>query len=158
MKFTRTVAVLLVASFTLAACAQDQGQKQTVGTLLGAGAGALLGSQLGGGKGQLLAVAVGALGGALLGSELGRSLDDNDKMRAAKTQQVALESNRSGQASNWVNPDSGHSGRVVPQQAYTRASGETCRNYEHTVTIEGRSEVITGTACRQPDGTWRAIN
>ena len=38
----------------LAACADAQNSpKQTIGTLLGAGAGALLGSQVGGGKGNL---------------------------------------------------------------------------------------------------------
>ena len=158
MKFTRILSVMLIVG-VLAACADAQNRpKQTVGTLLGAGAGALLGSQIGGGKGQLIGVALGALGGAFLGSEIGRTMDDVDKSKASQAQQVALERNRTGVASSWVNPDNGHSGSVVPKSAYQTARGETCRNYDHTVTIDGRSEVVTGTACRQQDGSWRVVN
>ena len=48
--------------------------------------GALAGSQFGGGKGQLAAVAVGALAGAWLGGETGKSLDKADKAYAQRTQ------------------------------------------------------------------------
>ena len=51
----------------LSGCLDTQNNpKQSIGTLLGAGAGALLGSQFGDGKGQLVAVAIGTLGGAYL--------------------------------------------------------------------------------------------
>ena len=74
MRASRYAVVLILASL-LAACAQNQGNKQTVGMLVGAGTGALLGSQMGKGKGKLAMVAIGALGGAFLGSEIGKSLD-----------------------------------------------------------------------------------
>ena len=62
---TFKLATLVFVTVLTSACVQSQhNQKQTIGTLLGAGAGALLGSQVGGGKGQLAAVAIGALGGA----------------------------------------------------------------------------------------------
>ncbi len=157
MKVSRFAVVLMLVSL-VAACAEGQGNKQTVGTLLGAGTGALLGSQLGSGKGKLAFVALGALGGAFLGSEIGKSLDRADRQMAARAQNTALETGRSGTATAWVNPDSGHSGRVTPRPSYQRASGETCREYEHEVTIDGRREIMKGTACRQSDGTWRTIN
>jgi uncharacterized protein YcfJ len=75
MNFTRFTAAALVAVF-LTACAQtEDNQKQTAGTIVGAGLGALAGSQIGGGKGQLAAVAIGAFGSAWLGGEAGKSLD-----------------------------------------------------------------------------------
>lgn len=158
MKIKRVMAVFLLAG-ALAACADAQNRpNQTVGTLLGGGLGALLGSQVGGGKGQLAAVALGALGGAMLGSSVGSKLDEVDRIKAAETQTQALEQNRSGVASAWVNPDNGHRGSIKPTDSFKTASGENCRNYEHTVTIDGRSEVVTGSACRQPDGTWRSVN
>ena len=156
MKTSRFAVILILVSL-VSACVQGQGNKQTVGTLLGAGTGALLGSQFGSGKGQLAMVAIGALGGAFLGSEIGKSLDRADRQMAARAQNVALETGRSGTSTTWVNPDSGHSGRVTPRPSYQVASGETCREYEHVVTIDGRRETMKGTACRQRDGTWRTI-
>ena len=67
LAWPRAMIVVLLA-VTLGACQTTGGQKQTGGTLLGAGLGALAGSQIGSGRGQLVAVAVGALGGALLGT------------------------------------------------------------------------------------------
>ena len=151
--------IILVITTIFSACAQNQdNQKQTIGTLLGAGAGALLGSQIGEGKGQLAAVAIGALGGAFLGSELGKSLDDVDRLKAGKAQQAALENNPSGQITSWRNPDTGHSGTITPKPAIRTASGEYCRDYEHEIKVDGRTEVARGTACRQTDGKWRVIN
>lgn len=37
------------------------------------------------------------------------------------------------------------------------ASQANCREYESTTTIDGRPQKIIGTACLQPDGTWRII-
>ena len=145
-----------VVAVSLAACQSMQDNpKQTGGTLLGAGLGALAGSQIGGGKGQLAAVAIGALGGAWLGSEVGKSLDKADRMYAERSAQSALETGRSGQTSSWRNPDSGHAGTFTPVRTYETASGLPCRDYETTVTIDGRQERASGRACRQPDGTWK---
>jgi|GEM_PF-4889674 len=33
-----------------------------------------------------------------------------------------------------------------------------CREYSTTALIEGRQQRLTGTACRQPDGTWRMMS
>ncbi len=67
MNTTRT-AIALAAMVSLAACANDSCQKQTFGTLIGAGLGGLAGSQIGSGTGQLAAVGAGVLLGGLLGS------------------------------------------------------------------------------------------
>ncbi len=157
MKLTRYVlpAALVLA---LASCEQGQFSKQTGGTLIGAGLGALTGSQIGGGRGKLAAVAIGALAGAYLGSEVGKSLDRADKLAMRRTSQNALEGNRSGQSSSWAHPDTGHRGPVTPTRTYRTAAGENCREYQQTVTIDGKTEQAFGRACRQPDGSWKIVN
>ncbi len=157
MKLTR-FALPVALVLALSACQQGQGNKQTGGTLVGAGLGALLGSQIGGGKGKLAAVAIGALAGAYLGSEVGKSLDRADRLAMQRTSQKALERNRSGQSSGWSNPDSGHRGTVTPTRTYQTASGRPCREYQQTVTIDGKTERAYGRACRQPDGSWKIAN
>jgi hypothetical protein len=42
--------------------------------------------------------------------------------------------------------------------AYQSPSGQTCREYQTTVTVDGQARPGYGTACLQPDGTWRMIN
>ena len=153
------LAIVIGLTGILTACIDPQNSpKQTIGTLLGAGTGALLGSQVGGGKGKMAAVAIGALGGAYLGAEIGKTLDYVDRQRAREAEQNALENNRAGVASSWRNPDTGNSGSVTPKAATQLASGEFCREYTHEIVVGGQKEIAVGTACRQKDGTWRVIN
>ncbi len=151
---------VLVGTMTvlLAACGEDTGTKQTFGTLLGAGAGALIGSQIGSGTGQLAAVAVGTLAGAYVGSEVGKSLDRADRAAMQQTTQSSLETAPSGTTTEWRNPDSGNSGTITPQPAYETTSGQYCREYQQTIVVGGKTEDAYGTACRQPDGTWKIVN
>jgi len=145
--------------FGLTACEGNQyGEKQTAGAVIGGIAGGLLGSRVGGGSGRLAATAGGAILGVLIGSEVGKSLDKADRMYAARTTTSALENNRSGVTSTWTNPDSGHSGTITPRPAYQTSSGEYCREYQQQITVGGRTETAYGTACRQPDGSWRIVN
>ena len=79
---------LLAITVLLGGCAANQGQKQTGGTLLGAGLGALVGSQVGGGKGKLAAVAIASTHRDLLPQESTSERDrrQNDpKGRSAPT-------------------------------------------------------------------------
>ncbi len=157
---TPKLIVILSALSILSACAENQNnQKQTIGTILGAGLGALVGSQAGKGKGKLVAVAIGTLGGAFAGSQLGKALDDIDRLKANEAQQSALENNKDGVGSTWKNPNTGNSGRVTPTRtASNEKSGEDCREYEHEIVVDGKKEMVKGTACRRPDGSWRVIN
>ncbi len=157
MKTTR-LALVFAIMLSVAACAQNQGQKQNIGTLLGAGLGGLAGSQIGSGKGKLAAVGIGVLLGALVGSEVGKSLDKADQLYAERTTQQSLETAPVGQTSTWKNPDSGHSGSVTPTKTYQTAQGQNCREYQQTVTIGGKTEQAYGTACRQSDGSWKVVN
>lgn len=148
---------LVMAAAVLVSCQDIQDNpKQAGGALVGAGLGALAGSQIGSGKGQMAAIAIGALGGAYLGGSLGKSLDNADKMYAERTAQNAFEYNRSGVASSWNNPDSGHSGSFTPTRYY-QDNGADCRDYETTIYVGGKQETATGTACRQASGVWKII-
>ena len=148
--------VAVVAVVALAGC--SGGEKEKVGTVIGAGIGALAGAHIGKGKGKLVAVAVGTLAGAALGSEIGKSLDRADRIAMQRSTQTALEKNRVGRKSTWRNPDSGNEGTITPTRTYEVASGDVCREYQQTVTIGGKTETAVGQACRQADGTWRIVN
>jgi hypothetical protein len=37
------------------------------------------------------------------------------------------------------------------------ASGQQCREYQSTAVIDGQPQPTVGTACLQPDGTWRIV-
>jgi surface antigen len=133
------------------------GEKETAGTVIGAGTGAVVGAQVGGGTGQVVAVAVGTLLGALLGGEVGRTMDHADQLAAERAYEQA-QSAPIGQPITWNNPDNGHAGSVTPVREGTHdQTGEYCREFQQTVTIGGRPENAYGVACRQPDGSWRIV-
>jgi len=157
MTITR-IAVVFAAALSLAACVSDQGDKQTLGTLIGAGLGGLAGSQVGSGTGQLVAIGAGVLLGGLLGNEVGKSLDKADQVYAERNAQQTLETAQTGTTATWVNPDSGNSGSITPTATYQSAGGEYCREYQQTVTVGGEQQSAYGTACRQPDGSWKLVN
>jgi surface antigen len=160
MKFKGLVTAVAAGALTLtlAACEGNYGPKQTGGAVIGGAAGGLLGAQVGGGSGQLAATAAGALLGVLVGSQVGQSLDRADRLYAQRTTQAALEREPTGTTATWTNPDSGHSGTVTPTSTYQTAEGQYCREYQQTITVDGKTESAYGKACRQPDGTWRIMN
>ena len=118
--------------------------------------GGLLGSQIGGGSGQLAATAVGVLAGAFIGSEIGRSLDDVDKLKAKKAHQKAR-SAPIGETVSWNNPNSGNYGTVTAIREGTSSQGRYCREFQQTITVGGDMQDGYGTACRQPDGSWEIL-
>jgi len=153
----RTIACIAILVLMLAGCAAEMGPKETGGTVIGAGSGALLGSQIGHGSGRLVAVAIGTLAGALIGQEVGRTLDRADQMAMERNAQYALESTRTYSTTSWRNPDSGNYGGITPVETYQTSSGQYCREYYQTVVIGGQQQQAYGTACRQPDGSWMII-
>jgi surface antigen len=150
------ISIAIIAVFVLAACADGQ-EKQTFGTIVGVGVGALIGSHIGGGNGRLASIALGAAAGGWLGSEAGKSLDEADKKAAQETAQKAMEANKSGQVSSWNNPDSGNSGSYTPTSTY-KDNDQDCREFESTVTVDGKTEPAKGRACRDADGTWHIVS
>lgn len=149
-----TIILTCIGALLLSACEQGR-EGQQAGTLIGAAAGALLGREVGGGS---IGMVIGAVAGAYLGGELGKQLDRKDRAAMQQTTQNALATSPSGSTSRWTNPDSGNSGTVTPQEEFTSAAGETCREFQQTVTVDDDTQTAYGTACRQPDGTWRVVS
>ncbi len=156
MKFKTVAAAALIALFAAACSNSGYGEKQTVGTVGGAAIGGLLGSQFGSGTGQLIATGAGVFIGGLVGSEIGRTMDEQDRMRADQAVNQAHTA-PVGETIAWNNPESGNFGAVTPVRDGTSTSGLYCREFQQTITVNGRSESAYGTACREPDGTWKIV-
>ena len=153
----KSALLCVCAAFMVGACAETgMGRKQGAGTILGAAAGGIIGNQFGGGTGRVLTTATGVVVGGLIGNQIGRSLDEAERRSASEAEYAALEHGRAGAPVKWQSASNGNSGEVIPGPAYT-VNSSTCRDYMHTIYIDGREQRMRGTACREEDGTWRAI-
>jgi len=153
----RILILALIMPFLFTACAttqEGQNTKSIIGGLGGAAAGGLLAYGLGGGTAAVLGS---TLLGGLVGGAIGDRMDAADKRQAQAATTKALESAPSGTSTHWKNPDSGHSGSVTPVRTYQTQSGQYCREYRQTVMIAGEQNEAYGTACRQPDGSWKIV-
>jgi len=146
------IAIAAVLSVSTVGCSS----KQESGALIGAVTGAIVGNQVGAGTGRVLATAAGAVVGGIVGSEIGRSLDEADRQRAAAAEYYALEEEDIGGKRRWKSEESGHRGEVVVTREFRR-NGRLCRDYEHTIYIDGEPDTIRGTSCKGEDGRWREI-
>ena len=86
----------------------------------------------------------------IIASPFGSVLSEPDRQRAFDAQTQALET---GRLQSWRN-DKGLYGTVEPG-AESRLGG-SCRDYTHTLYLNGRPKSASGSACRQADGSWRA--
>lgn len=150
MKKFITGVVSLLCCVALVSC--DGMNNQDVGTVSGAIAGGLLGSTVGRGGGQMVAIAAGTLAGAYLGGAVGRNMDIQDRRRMYR----ALENNSIGEPAYWRNDHTGAMYEVVPVRNVRVHGNRYCREYRTVANIGGRKQQIYGTACRQPDGSWKA--
>ena len=153
-----TLAVALVVPLTLTGCADDPNrQGEAVGEVAGTIVGILAGSRVGQGQGKLVAVAAGAIIGMYAGRALGHKFDLADQQMAENAQREAMDKPIK-ETVTWNNPDSGNSGTITPVRDGTNEkTGESCREFETTVTVDGQLERATGTACKQADGSWRIV-
>ena len=146
-----TAALLLVVVAATGCATIEDNPKASIGAFGGAAFGGLIAAAAGGGG---AAIAGAVIGGALLGGFAGNALDQRDKRLAAEAQQRALESAPTGQPVAWTNPDNGHAGTVTATRTY-QSGGAYCREFQSDVTIDGKPDKAWGTACRQPDGSWK---
>lgn len=149
---------VLVMLLALPACQTDNwGRKEAVGTAGGAALGGLLGNQFGGGTGKTIATVAGVLLGGWAGNEIGSSLDRTDRLEMGQAQSRAYAA-PVGQQIVWNNPQTGNSGIIVPvRDGRDSHTGAYCREYQTSVTVGGRKQAAYGTACQQPDGSWKVI-
>ena len=100
---------------------------------------------------------IGVVAGGLLGAEVGRSLTEADRQIALRAESEALEYGRAGRPVEWRSAATNTTGEIVVGASY-QVNRLDCREYTHTVRIDGRARVAQGTACRQPDGDWRIVS
>jgi surface antigen len=86
------------------------------------------------------------------------ALGSPDWVALEATAQHSLEYARTDESTPWVNPDSGTEGAFTPVATHEGPEGQVCREYAIDAIIDGREEVVYGTACRQPDGSWIEVN
>jgi surface antigen len=125
--------------------------RELVGAVIGGAAGGVLGSTIGEGDGRLAATAAGTVVGVLVGGSIGRWMDRVDQNCVGQV----LERAPDGREVTWSEGADGPRYRVVPTRTYRAGDGTYCRDYQSTATIDGRQERLVGTACRQPDGSWK---
>lgn len=138
---------------TLMACETHQ----DTGAVAGAVIGGVIGNQFGRGAGKVLATATGAVIGGVIGSSIGRQMDDEDRARARQAEYDAFESEEDGRAVEWRNEHNSHRGSVTPGRKYSYRN-QRCREYSHTVYIDGEPQTMRGKACKQGDGSWKDVS
>ena len=149
MKWMSATTALLCLLLTTG-CATSRGPQESAGMVIGGMLGGLLGAQVEDSDMREVAIIAGTLAGAAIGGRIGQSMDDTDRLRAGQT----LETVRTGVSTAWHNPDSGIDYQFTPTRTYERDTGP-CREYSVKARIDGRVQDVVGTACREPDGTWR---
>jgi surface antigen len=147
MRITGAILTILM----LWGCSTTQGPQEQAGMVIGGVLGGMLGNEIGGGgRGETAAIIAGTMAGAAIGGAIGRSMDTTDRLRTG----MALEGVRTGVTTTWRNPDTQTAYAVTPTRTFETSSGP-CRDFTIQTLMEGRQQQVTGTACRQPDGTWR---
>jgi surface antigen len=88
----------------------------------------------------------------VLGNGFGSVLDERDHQRAFAAEVQALEQGEPGEPVGWRGA-AGRSGTVVPGAPY-ETRGTRCRDYSHTIFMDGKPQTARASACRNPDGSW----
>ncbi len=103
----------------------------------------------------------GAAGLAMLDTAVEREFDRRalaqaqDQSAISETRAAMLEKQLSGTEVSWSNPGSDNRGTMMPVQTWRTKSGQYCRDFEESNTIEGVTTVQYGVACRTADGEWK---
>ena len=125
--------------------------RDALGAALGGLIGAAAGSQVGKGDQRTVAVIGGTILGVIVGASIGRAMDQVDQNCVGQ----ALEHAPDRDTIVWNNTDTGAEYQVTPVKTYQDQQGTYCREYQTTIIVGGRQQQAYGTACRQPDGSWK---
>ena len=71
----------------------------------------------------IAATVAGTMAGSFPGGEIGASLDQADRLYAARLRQAASETRPSGVPSRWHNPNTGNAGAITPTRTYRSPGG-----------------------------------
>ena len=90
--------------------------------------------------------------GPLISGAIGNAMDSNDKLKLSR----ALD-HPPGKSTHWMNPTTGMSYKVTPVRKIKVDGNPYCREYQMSVTTNGKLEEQNGTACVGEDGNWRPV-
>jgi len=146
-----TLTVILIAAIALlGGCANGEWTAGDTGSILGGVAGGAAGHQIGGGSGKTIATVAGAIAGSILGRRLGNKMSQRDRQQFGH----ALAGNSTGQTDSWSNSQTNNHYTVTPTSDSYQHDNRTCREFRMKAEVNGQPDHVTGTACRQPDGSW----
>lgn len=159
-----TVIAVIIATCLMGGCAGTYTKKDT-GIALGALTGGALAyglAQDSSNKGIWTVLGMGL--GAMMGQHVGAQLDDRDRLIAAATFEQTMRTKSDvtqgvdrNQVGYWENPNTGNSGTFTPTKTYKTVYGNYCREFTQVVYIGGNPQKAYGTACQQPDNSWKIM-
>ncbi len=151
MKYVIMMLVLVFAMYGCASTGQQNGKMG--GAVTGGALGAIIGNAVDCKGCALIGGLLGAAAGGYVGGEIGKRMDEQDAARMNNTINTAP----TGQTVSWSNPDTSIKYDVTPTRTYREPrANDYCR--EVTIgqaDVGGNRQEVYGTACRQPDGSWK---
>ena len=133
---------IFVFSFLGSGC--ETAGKKDMGMVIGSVLGGFIGHKVDdGGAGGVI---IGALAGGAVGRMIGSYMDERDRQKLTET----IDHTPRGQTVSWHNDDSGHDFEVTPTTDYYAQGDRQCRKFDQVVYVDGRREVMEGTACKAP--------
>lgn len=135
-----------------------------VGTGLGGLVGGIIGHQFGKGSGNTAATIGGVILGGIVGNSIAKDACKDKRHDSYYYNNAYYDSFNDDEEDNqyeWNNPYTNNHGYVTAGEYYDdgyQGYEGPCREFTQTVYIDGRQEMATGVACRQPNGTWRIVS
>jgi surface antigen len=162
----KTIPILASLSLVIGACAPMQtdaygnpiGGQYGGGSMVAPAAGALGGgaisglacSQLGKGNGKTAIVGACSMLGGITGLLMGLQYSQQRQVaQAYQNPRVPLQQPQAMQDEGVL-----RMGKTFSDPS----TGEYCREFQHTAKVSGKTQKLYGTACQQPDGTWKVIS
>ena len=127
-------------------------QNRAVGTVPGALAGGIVGSQFGHGGGRVAATVGGVFLGGVAGNAIAGDMDCADRRYAFKVYQQGFYG-PIGQRYEWRNEAEGDYGYFTPTKEYYDGPYQ-CRDFTIQTWRRGARHDHNGAACREDDGNW----
>ncbi|MFA5041560.1 MAG: glycine zipper 2TM domain-containing protein [Bdellovibrionales bacterium] len=145
-------AVLCTAGFAHA------GDGSFLGTTFGAITGGVLGSQIGQGSGQVLSTTLGVAIGGTIGNTIGREIDEENARSYYTDGNYPYASSGTYAPISYYSYTPNYVAPPAPPPTYIdQNAGTYCREFSQEIKIDGKLVESYGTACLQPDGSWRIV-
>jgi len=100
-------------------------------------------------------IAASVIMGGVAGGALGDYLGKGDSETHVQTNLNAINTLGVGQTATWQDNKSGNSGSTRVDRVYTAANGRSCKAFTETLRTAQKTVTQQGTACKQPDGSWK---